>query len=411
MKKTLLIVILVAMAWALAAQSVGNSEWDDGLLKWKSDDGQFATRLDIRIYADYANFSGNDNDYRNGTMLRRARFGVKTKLWEHWSAEFDVDLADNEVDANDMWLRYDRLDNMFFKVGQFKIPFSLEELTSSRLITFLERNYASLFAPGRRAAFGYTAWGSFYHFSTALYGQEFGIKESSRVDEAEGYAARLALAPLNNDEMTLHLGGSFMRQSSIDSKGQNDDYKSEAECKMGDTEIVNADVISGIDYENAYGGEGAFRFNNIHLQGEYIVGLIERDANLKDVNFGGGYTQLSWIITGEHKPYLMDEGEFGKIKPKSNDLGAWEIAARYSFIDLTDEEAYQDQNAFDNGSVGIFGGKAANISFGLNWYPNPNIRFMLNYIMVDNSETATAAGSLQGDDDFSILSARFLVMY
>ena len=132
---------------------------------------------------------------------------------------------------------------------------------------------------------------------------------------------------------------------------------------------------------------------------------------LEDARFSGGYVSLSWILTGEQKPYLMDEGEFGKIIPKSNKSGAWELAARYSFVDMTDEDAYQNEGAFNAGNQGIFGGKAANITLGLNWYPNPSLRFMMNYIMVDNSETADGTGNLIGNDDFSILSARLVVMY
>jgi len=413
MKKTLFIIFLLTAVFYLYGQntSSGTTSWDEGLLKWKSDDGSFETRFDVRIYFDFAQFMGNENDFRNGTMLRRARLGVKTKLWDLWHAELDVDLADNEVDANDMWLRYDGFDNSFIKFGQFKVPFSLEELTSSRLITFLERAYPNAFTVGRRCGVGYTRWGSMYHISLAVYGQEFGAKESSRVDEALGYGGRFALAPVNNDEMTFHLGGSAISQTTVNSKEQEEDFKYEPECKMGDTEIIDPDVISGIDRENLVGGEAAFRFKNFHLQGEYIMAMLQRKEDLEDAAFDGAYVQFSWFVTGESKPYLIDEGEFGKIIPNSNKLGAWELAARYSYINMSDEDAYQSENAFNSGNKGIYGGKAANITLGLNWYPNPNLRFMVNYIMVDNSETADGTGNLIGNDDFSILSARVVVMY
>lgn len=412
MKKVLLLgLFLCIITGAYTVENDGNLMWDNGLLNWKSNDGAFQTRMDVRIYMDYARFMGNDNDFRQGTMLRRARLGIKTKLWKNWSAELDFDFADNETDAKDMWLRYDGFKDSFLKIGQFKIPFSIEELTSSRLLPFLERSYSSLFAPGRRSAIGYTRWGNFYHISLAYYGQEFASKESSRVDEATGYAARIALAPINKEDITLHLGGSIASQSTIDSKGQEEDYKSEMECKMGDTEIIDTDVISGIDKENLMGGEGALRFKNFNLQGEYTMANLEREKELKNAEFSGGYAQLSWIITGETKSYLMDEGEFGKIIPKSNKLGAWEFAARYSFINMTDEDAYQNESALSSEKIGIYGGKAANITLGLNWYPNPNLRFMVNYIMVDNSETADGTGNLIGNDDFSVLSARIVVMY
>jgi len=57
-------------------------------------------------------------------------------------------------------------------------------------------------------------------------------------------------------------------------------------------------------------------------------------------------------------------------------LGAWEIAARYSELDLND------------GS--ITGGKLSNITAGLNWYLNPNTRLMWNYIHADKDDVGEA---------------------
>ena len=50
-------------------------------------------------------------------------------------------------------------------------------------------------------------------------------------------------------------------------------------------------------------------------------------------------------------------------------FGAWELAARYSTIDLNDST--------------VTGGKQNTYSVGLNWYPNTVIRFMLDYLHAD----------------------------
>ena len=63
-------------------------------------------------------------------------------------------------------------------------------------------------------------------------------------------------------------------------------------------------------------------------------------------------------------------GYFDRTKPAANFLqggpGAWEIAARYSTLDLQ--------------SGLIQGGELDDLTIALNWYWNPHIRLMFNYV-------------------------------
>jgi phosphate-selective porin OprO/OprP len=65
--------------------------------------------------------------------------------------------------------------------------------------------------------------------------------------------------------------------------------------------------------------------------------------------------------------------------------GAFELAARYSIVDLND----QVTNGMSQTTTGgVFGGKQQTYAVGLNWYPNTNIRFMLDYIHADVDKLA-----------------------
>jgi phosphate-selective porin OprO/OprP len=108
------------------------------------------------------------------------------------------------------------------------------------------------------------------------------------------------------------------------------------------------------------------------LQGEYYHAFTG-GSEVGNLRFWGGYLQVSYFLTGEHRIYDTANGIFSRIKPK-NDFhplkgtwGAWEVAARLSYLDL-------------NHGGDIKGGQETNLTLGLNWYLNPNIRLMFNYI-------------------------------
>ncbi|OQY29559.1 MAG: hypothetical protein B6244_03375 [Candidatus Cloacimonetes bacterium 4572_55] len=417
MRKRLLILasILLCLAWvstSAAADDVkADAGWDDvGFLKHTSPDGQFEMRLDVRMYMDAAYFLENKNEMRNGTTLRRGRLAVKTKMWEKWEAEFDMDIADNVVEAKDMWVSYQTCEKGFIKAGHFKIPFSLEELTSSRLITFMERAYPNVFPPGRRSALGVTRWFSKAHFSAAVYGQEFGDKESDRVSEGMGLAARGTFAPILDDEKAIHLGAGIVYQTP-DDESETLEYKIEPEAKTGDTEFCNTGDIKDVDYFTLMGIEGAASYKNMYVQGEFIQNDITRLDDAEDLSFYGGYVFAGFILTGEHRPYIVKEGEFGKIIPKNKKRGALELAVRYSHINLSDYEIIGDPDLGTESIKGVQGGKANNFTVGLNWYANPNVKLIANYIYVDNSINAGVKGGLEGDDDFGIIQTRILVNF
>ena len=99
------------------------------------------------------------------------------------------------------------------------------------------------------------------------------------------------------------------------------------------------------------------------------------DPTVKDAvdgaTFAAFYVMLSYFLTGEHRPYSLPNATFSRPHPRKNVLrdgwGAWEIAARYSFLDLD--------------SRGVEGGVLHDWTLGLNWYLNHHTRLMFNYIL------------------------------
>ena len=95
---------------------------------------------------------------------------------------------------------------------------------------------------------------------------------------------------------------------------------------------------------------------------------------MKGPNFQGFYVYGSYFLTGENRVYKTSSGAFDRMSPKRNfdgngGLGAWEIALRYSNLDLNDAD--------------FSGGELDDFTVGVNWYLNPNTRFMWNYVFAD----------------------------
>ncbi len=417
MKTVKSLIILMVTLGCLFAQkntSSGNTEWDDGIIKFKSEDGKFQTRFDVRMFIQGGKFSDDsENVMSNSTHLRKGRFAIKVKMWDYWQAEWDMDIADVAVEIKDMWVAYTGLNNAFVKLGNYKVPFGLEILTSSRYISFIERSYTSMsFKMGRRMALGYTKWGERWNVSGNYFGQTFypGDRKDKNDEVGGGYAFRLAAAP-HIGPLLIHGGVSHANYlPDVDEAANRVEFKSEPENKLGDSEHVDTGVIMNVDRVIQNGLEGAVRLNNFCVQGEYMKTDVNRSGEFNeipydDASFEGGYGFFSWLITGEKRPWDKTQGEFGQVIPNSNKLGAWELLFRYSYINLSDPTATGSGH-----EDGILGGKAINMTYGLTWYANPNVKFMLNYIITDNSINADDEVS-GGDYDFNSILLQALINF
>ena len=101
-----------------------------------------------------------------------------------------------------------------------------------------------------------------------------------------------------------------------------------------------------------------------------------------DPFFHGGEAFVSYLLTGETKPYNLRGAYFERTSPASSVFeggsGAWEVVLRYSYADLD--------------SQNIQGGKFWRITPMLNWYLSENVRleFVTGYGVADRFGTRGA---------------------
>jgi phosphate-selective porin OprO/OprP len=351
-----------------------------GRLRFKSGEASF--EIGGRVMVDTARYA-NNSDLHNGSEIRRARLFMSGQVYDNWKFKLQTDFAGNEVSLKDAYLRYTGLEYADITVGNFKEPWSLDELTSSKYITFMERALpVEAFAPSRRLGIGGHSHSKGGLNWTAGYGvfADTVDADNGNGNEGNGVAVRLTMAPIAEKTRVVHFGGYGEWRKQTDDEVR---YRARPESHIANERLVDTGTINSIDHTVKWGLEAATVMGPFSAQGEYMS--VDNDVNGgSDPEFSGWYAFGSWFLTGESRDYKASSGTFGRVKPKSivgkGGHGAWELGARFSSIDLNDS--------------GIDGGEEKDLTIGLNWYATPTIRFMANFIKVmDLTDAATS------DDD------------
>lgn len=329
-----------------------------------------------RAQLDYAFYDDDLRELGDGGEVRRARLFAAGALADKWSYKAQFDFAGGDVATKDLYLAYTGLDAGTVTIGQFKQPLSLENLTSSKYLTFVERALPTGLASDRRLGVGFGRTSDRYSFAVSVYGQEV---DEEGLDEGLGAGARLAYTPVRTDDNLLHLGIAGAWEEAPDST-DTIRLRARPESHVTSVRLMDTGTMTGVEDLTRAGLEVAWVHGPFSLQGEYL-GV---DVNRQDGEFSGDgwYVFGSWILTGESRPYKS--GAFGRVKPRGND-GAWELALRYSTLD------------FDDG--GISGGEEDNLTLGLNYYVTSHLKFQGNYTRVESTRDGVS-------DDPNVLQFR-----
>ena len=324
----------------------------------RSKDGNFEMEFGGRLQFDWRSYTGTATP-PNSFFIRRARLEAGGFLFKHYEYKVQADFADTgSTLLRDGFINVNYAKGAQFQFGQFKAPFSQEELQSSKYIDFVERSSVSGLAPSRTPGLmlhGQVLDGVLEYSAGAFNGRkELGANNSST---PEGYV-RLRLTPFKG----FSFGGAF-----ADGRHSND---SSFRGRTASQSIVffkpvpvNGEIVRA-------NGEFWWRYKNFSLRGEYDQthqarqGLGPEGGNLPGV-IGKGYVlQTTYLLTGESK------GDSG-ITPKKTflesprGLGAWELAFRYENLQMHDSENPNRAEAF---------------TLGVNWWLSKFVRYQSNFV-------------------------------
>lgn len=321
-----------------------------------------------------------------GNEVRRARLGVEGDIPGGFGYKFEVDFAGNDVEVTDAILTYGD-GGLTVSVGQHNNFQSLEELTSSRFSSFMERAaFTDAFGFERRL--GVSA-----QYATGDLLVQAGAF-SDNIDDLSNKSwsvdGRAVFMPKMGD-VQLHLGASG-HYSKLDDAAPTVRYRQRpfvhfTDERFIDTGMVDADSEAGLGLELA-GISGPF-----HAAAEGYWQKVGRPG-LADPTFFGGYVEVGYFLTGgDSRGYK--KGVFDRVKPSrpvgEGGIGAIQVNLRYDYLDLTD--------------AGIVGGTQNGYGVSLVWTPTDYTRLIMNYgrMQYDNAIHPAAGGDTSyGVDAFGM---------
>ncbi len=302
--------------------------------------------------------------------------------------------ADNKLNMANVQVTYSGFatDNLSLTVGQIDPGYSLENNRSAKWIPFLSRSmHVNAFGPGTGIGASVNKWGDNYSFLASITQAKQGSKSGYTETKEENakspdnliYSGRAIFAPVMEDGKVLQtaIAGHYEKYDRDESWLR---FKAKPEASARNMEAV-LDTNIGTDGKTrtiravgqyTFGAEIAAQNGPFYGEIEYQSAHVKRNNDNPNVNFEGYHVQAAYVLTGESRAYNIKSGTFGQVKPNSGSkYGAWEVAARYSYISLNSKE--------------IQGGIGNSITAGLNWYANDYVRVTANYIRTEQTPGAT----------------------
>ena len=331
-----------------------------------------------------------------------------------------------------------------FDFGIMDVPWTLEEATSSNDLMFLERSTAQVIATSFgggdfRSSLDLRSNNDRYWLGLFLTGPNAGALHTAGASCNTGtvavtpgtpcvtsaqmtglgpqlsFLARGAYQLVQEKDATFHLGFNYANLFAprIGANAEGILLADRPELRVDPTSFLATGNIPASGGQ-VYGVEVAASYKNLFAQGEYYHYVVDTRAGVPTVpgnlqggvpgpslNFDGGYVQASYSIGGT-RHYDATRGAYTGVIPEnpmapgSSGWGALEFAGRFTFVDLNSPylttatlgPAFSAPGVFTGGTTTYGGGKQTSYGAGLNWYPNYNMKFMLDYehVVVDNPQ-------------------------
>ena len=337
---------------------------------FQADANYFSNDFGSRTGAALTPAQRTSNTFIDDTGLRRAELIFKGKnARTDWSVAY-------EARANrwlDMFYRHKIGGFSSLRLGQYKQPNSLEELSATKHNDFVAKSLTtSAFAIARRLGVEYATGGVPWTLTGSVFSREL----SNNGQKSAGYGLRATYAPImqmsdtvsGQAEQVLHLGISAI---GYDPSKDTVRLNVRPEADLANIRLIDSSNLTDADGARQLGLEAAYFQGPLKINAEYVDAAYSRKTN-------PNYSPNSWYVSGV---YNLTGEKFGyaagiyTVPVADTEAGLWQLTARYSKLNANDGV--------------VLGGEQDNLTLGVNWYWRLNFKFMANYNMTRSSSIRT----------------------
>ncbi len=418
------------------------SAFDKAQKQKKADAAKKPTfKINGRIHGDFWDFISDDDavgflenpvsgdpndgaDPEDRFAFRRIRLEMKGDVKDSMLWRLQVEFASPSApQIRDVYLGFKNLpNNQQLLIGNQKRPLGLDHLNSSRYNVFTERPFVvEAFNEDARRP-GICMYG---HSDDLSFNWRYGAYYLENIPDDGAYLGdqrqmsgnfRLAGSPWYDESSGgrgyLHwaVAGMFAKpdgnDTNTDGHSNEGRFRTRPEARST-ARWLDTGRIPGADWYELLAVEGIFNVGSLQIVGEYMHTFMQRDG-FADTQFGGGYVYANYMLTGEHIPYDRKSGTIGRLMPfedfflldrcgggSCNGWGAWGVAARYSYLDLSDAD--------------VLGGVGESASLAVNWHWNAYTKLQFNLIYGDIDDRNPATGTTGGN--YLIAGTRFAIEF
>jgi phosphate-selective porin OprO/OprP len=323
--------------------------------------------------------------------LRRARVNLTGEFAEQFDFKIEGDFGQSDglnsnrtaFSATDIFVNWHQFPEAQIKIGQWKAPFGLEQITPDTKLFMIERSLPTgALTPERQI--GVQLWGK--PFASVWPEQKDLLTYYAGVFNGNGrnittndnnefmYVGRLELMPISGKSFSLKLGGDVLH--SRDDAGTN--ISQALNLKVNSDGSLSAFTLPGADERTAWSVDAWLNVGRFDLIGEYFSEDVDGRAPLHVAPGFADFEPSGWYVQGSY--FLI---------PK-----LLQAAVRF-----------EDLNPGQMGSDGIH-----SITGGLNYYIHGDaIKLMVDYIHTW-SDFREAHPEI-GDDQFDEVIGRVQLMF